>query len=69
MKPHLYMAAAQQAWSIYLHSNTAIAPEDGRRCSLERFVWERWQSGEKDLDELTCSGLAFLSRLPSTENW
>ena len=32
-------------------------------CTLERFVRERWQAGETDLDELTCSGLSFLSRL------
>ena len=40
-----------------------LAPDDERRCTLERFVRERWQAGETDLDELTCSGLSFLSRL------
>jgi hypothetical protein len=30
---------------------------------LERFVRGRWHAGERDLDELTCSGLSFLSRL------
>jgi hypothetical protein len=68
MERYPCMDATQQAWSIYLRRNAAIAPEDGLRCSLERFVRERWHSGENDLDDLTCSGLAFLSRVPSSES-
>ena len=64
-----YLRASQQAWSIFLARNDAIAADDGRRCSLERFVRERWQAGETDLDGLTCSGLSFLSRLPWAELW
>jgi hypothetical protein len=29
MKHYLHMAATQQAWSIYVHRNAAIAPEGG----------------------------------------
>ena len=69
MEPYLYIRATEQAWSIYLARNDTVAPDDGRRCSLDRFVRERWQAGETDLDELTCSGLSFRSRLPLTECW
>ena len=58
-----YVRATQQAWSIYLARHNTVVPEDERRCTLERFLRERWQAGETDLDELTCSGLSFLSRL------
>jgi hypothetical protein len=68
MERCLYIRATQQAWSIYLARNDMVATGDGRRCSLERFVRERWQAGQTDLDELTCSGLSFLSRLPRTES-
>jgi hypothetical protein len=64
-----YLHATRQAWSIYLAGNDDISPEDGRRCSLERFVRERWEAGETSLDELTCSGLSFLSRLCRTNHW
>ena len=63
MERPLYVHATQQAWSIYLARNNAVAPEDELRCTLERFVHERWRAGETDLDELTCLGLSFLSRL------
>ena len=63
MERALYIRATQQAWSIYLARNDTVAPEDALRCTLERFVHERWQAGETDLDELTCLGLSFLSRL------
>ena len=69
MEQCLYLRATQQAWSIYLAQNDAVSPEDGRRCSLERFVRERWKAGETSLDELTCSGLSFLSRLFQTNHW
>lgn len=64
-----YLRATQQAWAIYLAQNDSVSPEDGRRCSLERFVRERWKAGETGLDELTCSGLSFLTRLCQTNSW
>jgi hypothetical protein len=63
MERPLYVRATQQAWSIYLARNNYLAPEDELRCTLERFVHGRWQAGETDLDEFTCLGLSFLSRL------
>ena len=68
MEIRLCMDATRQAWSIYLQGHAAVSAEDERRCSLERFVLERWYSGGKDLDELTCLGLAFLARTESIED-
>jgi hypothetical protein len=68
MQQHsLHVHATQRAWSIYLASNCTVDPRDRRRCTLERFLHQRWLSGETDLDELTCSGLSYLSRLPVLE--
>jgi hypothetical protein len=69
MEHCLYLRATQQAWPIYLAQNDAISPEDGRRCSLERFVRERSKAGATSLGELTCLGLSFLSRLYQTNHW
>ncbi|WFU18223.1 hypothetical protein [Bradyrhizobium sp. CB3481] len=63
MDRSLYSLATDQAWAIYLARNSAVAPADERGCTLERFIRGRWQAGEADLDELTCAGLSFLSRL------
>lgn len=66
MEHCLYLRATQQTWSIYL---APISPEDGRRCSLERFVRECSKAGETSLGELTCVGLSFRSRLYQTNHW
>jgi hypothetical protein len=68
MQQHsLHVQATQRAWSIYLSSNGTVDPCDGRRCTLERFLHQRWLGGETDLEELTCLGLSYLSRLPVLE--
>ena len=69
MESCLYLRASQQAWTLYLAQNGGVSPADGRRCSLERFLKGRWALGQTNLDELTCSGLSFLSWLPETESW
>ncbi|WOH67650.1 hypothetical protein [Bradyrhizobium sp. BWA-3-5] len=63
MDRSLCARATEQAWTIYLARNNKVAPADERRCTLERFIRGRWQAGEADLNELTCAGLSFLSRL------
>ena len=69
MEHRIYVRASQQAWSIYLTRNHSVSPADSRRCSLERYVQERWAAGETNLDGLTCSGLLFLSRLTPVDLW
>jgi hypothetical protein len=66
-QPSVPVRAAQRAWSIYLASNRTVNPHDGRRCTLERYLHQRWRSGDSDLEELTCSGLLYLSRVSALE--
>jgi hypothetical protein len=67
MEQCLHVRAAERAWSIYLASNRTVDPYDGRRCTLERFLHQRSRNGETDLEELTCSGLSYLSRVAVLE--
>lgn len=61
------LAAVNRAWSLYLRMHNDVDPADARRCMLERYVERRWQAGERDPEELTCSGLSYLSRVPPDE--
>jgi hypothetical protein len=61
--PSSYRRAAQQAWSIFLERHSTVASNDARRSALERFLRQRSEATNADLDELTCSGLTFLSRV------
>jgi hypothetical protein len=67
MQQRLHVRAARRAWSIYLASNRTIDPRDGGRCTLERFLHQRLRNGETDVEELTCSGLSYLSRVSALE--
>jgi hypothetical protein len=60
--------AVDRAWSLYLAIHTDVDPADARRCTLDRHLQQRWDFGEKDLEELTCCGLAYLSRLPCDDS-
>jgi hypothetical protein len=53
--------AVDRAWTVHLATHTDVDAADPRRCSLERYLSERW-------DDLTCYGLSYLARLKS-ENW
>ena len=55
--------AVDRAWTVHLAMHKEMDANDPRRCSLERYLGERWQAGESDLDELTCYGLSYLARL------
>ncbi|WP_249151122.1 hypothetical protein [Bradyrhizobium sp. JYMT SZCCT0180] len=60
--------AVDRAWTVHLATHDDVAAADPRRCSLERYLSGKWQAGESDPEELTCSGLSYLDRLGS-ENW
>ena len=60
--------AADRAWTIYLAAHADVDAADHRRCTLERYLHGRWQAGESDPEELTCSGLSYLSRL-GPDSW
>lgn len=60
--------AVETAWSVYLATHGDVDSADQRRCSLSRHLQARLQAGENDIEELVCSGLAYLDRLPA-EAW
>jgi hypothetical protein len=64
-------AAVDRAWTIYLAAHADVDAADHRRCALERYLHSKWQAGESDPEELTCSGLSYLSRLSriSPDSW
>jgi hypothetical protein len=47
------------------HRDVDVA--DGRRCLLERYLQGRLEASQCEIEELTCSGLAYLDRLPKDE--
>ena len=60
--------AANRAWTLYLAVHDDVDPLDARRCTLERYLRQRWQAGERNPEELTCLGLAHLARVPG-DTW
>ena len=57
--------AIETAWSLYLAEHGEMDAADQRRCSLSRYLEARWRAGERDAEELACSGLTYLNRLPA----
>ena len=60
--------AVDRAWTIYLAAHADVDAADYRRCTLDRYLHGRWQAGERDPEELTCSGLSYLWRL-GPDSW
>ena len=56
--------AVDTAWTIFLAMHREIDVADGRRCLLERHLQGRLEASHGETEELTCSGLAYLDRLP-----
>lgn len=56
--------AVETAWGVYLATHSAVDVADQRRCSLARHLEERLRAGESNAEELACSGLAYLDRIP-----
>jgi hypothetical protein len=59
--------AVDAAWTVYLARHRDVDAADGRRCLLERHLRGRWEAIQSDVEELTCSGLAYLDRIPKDE--
>ncbi|KRR06583.1 hypothetical protein CP49_26900 [Bradyrhizobium valentinum] len=57
--------AVDTAWTVYLATHRDVA--DGRRCLLERHLRGKLEASQSETEELTCSGLAYLDRLPRDE--
>jgi hypothetical protein len=59
--------AVKTAWSVYLATHGNVQVTDQRLCSLERHLSQRLLSGETEVEELACAGLAYLDRLPEED--
>jgi hypothetical protein len=59
--------AVKTAWSVYLATHGDVDLADQRLCSLTRHLTARLHAGETEVEELACSGLAYLDRLPEED--
>jgi hypothetical protein len=64
MEEPLLQRAVQATWSIYVAMHPDADDADERQCSLSRHLESRLRAGENDVEELVCSDLAYLDRLP-----
>ena len=58
--------AVDTAWTVYLATHRDVDVADGRWCLLERHL-QAMEAGQSEIEALTCSGLAYLDRLPRDE--
>jgi hypothetical protein len=58
--------AVDTAWTVYLATHRDVDATDDRRCLLERHL-QGMEASQSETEELTCSGLAYLDRLPKDE--
>jgi hypothetical protein len=59
--------AVECAWTVHIATHDDIDAADYRRCSLERYLTDKWRAGEIDAAELTCHGLSYLARRGTEE--
>ena len=62
-----FRRAVHTAWTIYVATHRDVDVADGRRCLLERHLQGRLEASQGKTEELVCSGLAYLDRLPKDE--
>jgi hypothetical protein len=58
--------AVDTAWAVYLATHRDVDAADSRRCLLERHLQGRFEAAQ-GTEELTCSGLAYLDRIPEDQ--
>jgi len=59
---HFLRTAVDTAWNVYVATHSDVHADDGRRCLLTRHLQTMVRSNN-DLEELACSGLAYLDRI------
>jgi hypothetical protein len=59
--------AVDTAWTVYLATHRDVDDADSRRCLLERHLQRSLEASQSSTEELTCSGLAYLDRVPKDE--
>jgi len=45
--------AVERAWAVHIAMHNDIDSADPRRCSLERYLTNKWRAGDSDGEELT----------------
>jgi hypothetical protein len=56
--------AVDTAWTVYVTTHRDVDVADAHRCLLERHLQRRLEASESETEELVCSGLAYLERVP-----
>jgi hypothetical protein len=56
---------AARAWSFYLMMHDGVHENNQRRSSLHRFLKQRYESGDRDFDEMVTAGLMYLRKRDS----
>jgi hypothetical protein len=59
--------ADDTAWTVFLATHRDVDVADDRRCLLARHLQRRLEASQGETEGLTCSGLAYLDRLPKDE--
>ena len=62
-----YVRRSTRLGTVYLATHRDVDVADGRRCLLERHLQRRLEASQGATEGLTCSGLAYLDRLPKDE--
>lgn len=65
MDERILRQAVEIAWSLYVAEHGELDAADQRRALLARHLQDRLRAGERDPEELACSGLAYLNRVPA----
>jgi hypothetical protein len=55
--------AFERAWSVYLLINREVDENDERRAILDRFIRQRCEAGQRDVETLTVEGITYLKKL------
>jgi hypothetical protein len=61
--PDIVDTACARAWSVYLMINRDLDQNDARLALLKRFLRNRWEAGNSDVELLAVEGLKYLKSL------
>jgi hypothetical protein len=61
--PDIVETACTRAWSVYLMINRDLDQNDARLALLKRFLRNRWEAGNSDVELLAVEGLKYLKSL------
>ncbi len=61
--PDIARIALARAWSVYRLINASVDESDARRATLERFIRQRCEAGDRDTELLVVNSLKYLKKL------